>query len=167
MCAPQVDVYVVSCCTSVYSCVHKSRVHLYKCIVVQYICMWIYIYKTICPWLCPVYMSCTFLIHRCGVHGWTWAFLVSRKEIWNFYIFDIITTLEFSKWKRPRIFSKIKDDFEFFKTTLIKKMKDYYEYFLNWKRPPLLFKQKTSLNILKWWEMTRRPIFFSSKLKMT
>ena len=54
-----------------------------------------------------------------------------QKGNLEFYIFDIIATLEFSKWKRPRIFSKIKDDFEFFKTTLIKKMKDYYEYFLN------------------------------------
>ena len=27
--------------------------------------------------VCPVYMSCTFLIYRCGVRGRTWAFPVS------------------------------------------------------------------------------------------
>ena len=72
----------MSVCVCVYpvymSCVHRCTVHQYKlCIVVQYICTWIYIYKPICPWVCPVYMSCPFLIHRCGVRGRTWAFPVS------------------------------------------------------------------------------------------
>ena len=45
--------------------------------IVQYICTWIYIYKPICPRVCPVYMSCTFPKHRFGVRGRTWAFPVS------------------------------------------------------------------------------------------
>jgi hypothetical protein len=72
-------------CPIYISCVHRSKVYQYKlCIIVQYICTWIYIYKPIYPKVCPVYMSFPFLIHRCGVRGRTWAFLLSGKEIWNF-----------------------------------------------------------------------------------
>jgi hypothetical protein len=67
----------LSCLYPVYmSCVHRRTFHQYNLyIVVQYIYTWIY--KPICPWVCPVYMSCTFLIHRCGDRGRTWAFPVS------------------------------------------------------------------------------------------
>ena len=33
-------------------------------------------------------MSCPFLIHRCGVRGRTWAFPVSGKEFWIFYLYN-------------------------------------------------------------------------------
>jgi hypothetical protein len=74
------------CVSRLYElCKHKYSSSVKLCIVVQYICTWIYIYRPICPWVCPVYMSCPFLIHRCGVCGRTWAFPVSGK-IWNFLV---------------------------------------------------------------------------------
>ena len=81
----------MSVCMCVYpvykSCVHRRTVHQYKlCIVVQYIFTRIYIYKPICPRVCPVCMSCTFPKHRFGVRGRTWAFPVSGNlEFLMFY----------------------------------------------------------------------------------
>ena len=102
---------VCVCVCPVYmSCVHRSTVHHYKlCIVVQYICMWIYIYKLVCLWVCPGYMSCPFLIHRYGVGGRTWAFPVSGNEIWTFFCSSLCSLRNLARdffyryfWKKPR-----------------------------------------------------------------
>jgi hypothetical protein len=91
------------CVYPVYmSCVHRRTVHQYKlCIVVQYICMWIYIYKPICPWVCPVYI--TFLVHRCGVRGRTWAFPVSGNL--EFFNSRNMQTIDFGRWKSSSHYS--------------------------------------------------------------
>jgi hypothetical protein len=71
-------------CPVYMSCVHRSTVHQFKlCKVVQYICTWIYIYKLLSPWVCPVYMSYPFLIHRCGVRGWTKFGIFLCDEKWK------------------------------------------------------------------------------------
>jgi hypothetical protein len=82
-------IYKVQClCVCVYpvymSCVYRRTVHQYKlCIAVQYICTWIYIYKPIRPWVCPVYMSCTFYIDVVFVDG---RGPFRCPEIWNFLV---------------------------------------------------------------------------------
>ena len=56
-----------------------------------------------------------------------------RQLITLFFLLflKILKHWNFQNGRQPRIFSKIEDDLEFFKTTSIKKMKDDYEYFLN------------------------------------
>ena len=81
-------IYKVQCpCVCVYpvymSCVHRCTVHQYKlCVVVRYIHTWICIYKPICLWVCPVYMSCTFYIDVVFVDG---RGPFRCPEIWNFF----------------------------------------------------------------------------------
>jgi hypothetical protein len=65
-----------------YSCVHKSRVHLYKmCTVVQYICTGIYIKCNVCVY--PVYMSC---VHRRTVHQYKLCIVVHVSVRESIYI---------------------------------------------------------------------------------
>ena len=60
-----------------YSCVHRSKVHLYRlCTVVQYICTWIYIYKVLCLCVCPVYMICLL-----GMMLWNRKWLGLKKKL--------------------------------------------------------------------------------------
>ena len=80
----------MSVCVSILfimSCVHRRTFHQYKlCIVVQYICMWIYIYKPICPWVCPVYIDVVFVDGRGSFRC---------PEIWNFLL--LLSFFLFSK----------------------------------------------------------------------
>ena len=62
----------------------SSQVHHYKCILVQNISTWIYIFKPKCQWMYPDYMTFPFFIKRFGVRRRMWAFPVCGKE---FYIF--------------------------------------------------------------------------------
>ena len=53
----------------------QNKAKMYNlCTVEQYICWWIYIYKGICLFVCPIYMS----------KNGTWSFPVSGNEIWDF-----------------------------------------------------------------------------------
>ena len=80
----------VCMCPIYMSCVNRSTVHHYKlCIVVQYICTWIYIYKLICLWVFPGYMSCPFLMRGrswmdvglSGVRKWSLEFLIPYYSV--------------------------------------------------------------------------------------